>query len=163
MYIEDSIDNILLRDVFEEGYWNICNRLVNDIKGDTLVHATCGVGKSRFIYKIALTHFLMYDDSLLVCVFPTIALITQFNTEYISNDLGKNLFKVLSVCSRNELDKTKCKEVSFTTDPEEIYSFVNTKGQKLVCCTYQSLTNFANSLRETKVDYCLFDEAHHVD
>jgi superfamily II DNA or RNA helicase len=163
MSIQDNIDNIILRDVFEEGYMNIYNRLENDIKGDTLVHATCGVGKSRFIYKTILTHFLMYDDSLVIAVFPTIALITQFNSDYISNDLGKNLFKVLSVCSRNELDKTKCKEVSFTTDPKEIYSFVNTKGQKLVCCTYQSLTNFADSLGETKVDYCFFDEAHHTD
>jgi reverse gyrase len=129
MSIQDNIDNIILRDVFEEGYMNIYNRLENDIKGDTLVHATCGVGKSRFIYKTILTHFLMYDDSLVIAVFPTIALITQFNSDYISNDLGKKLFKVLSVCSRNELDKTKCKEVSFTTDPEEIYSFVNTKDK----------------------------------
>ena len=164
IFLLNIIDNILLRDIFEDGYMDIYHRFENSIKGDTLVHATCGCGKSRLLYKTALTHFLTYDNSLVMAVFPSIALITQFNTDYISNDLGKNLFKVLSVCSRNELDQTKCKEVTFTTDSDEISSFVNTEGQKLVCCTYQSLQNFADSLGEReRVDFCLFDEAHHTE
>ena len=169
--IQKTMENIEIRDVFTECYSKICYFIKNKNEGKKLIHAFCGVGKSRVMYKSALSSFCFNATSLVVIVFPTIALVTQFNSDYIGEETGKK-FNVMSVCSRNELnkiqdcngktvtDKNKYKNISFTTETDKISSFVNKRGYNFVCCTYQSLKTLVSALGDNKVDVCLFDEAH---
>jgi superfamily II DNA or RNA helicase len=169
--IQKTMENIEIRDVFTECYSKICYFIKNKKEGKKLIHAFCGVGKSRVMYKSALSSFCFNATSLVVIVFPTIALVTQFNSDYIGEETGKK-FNVMSVCSRNELnkiqdcngktvtDKNKYKNISFTTETDKISSFVNKRGYNFVCCTYQSLKTLVSALGDNKVDVCLFDEAH---
>ena len=80
--LDNSIQNIIIRDVFDEGFKIISNNLEYHKFGKYLVHAFCGIGKSRLMYKSALVS-ISYQNNLNLFVFPSIALITQFNTDYI--------------------------------------------------------------------------------
>ena len=163
MSVSDYVDKVDIRDVFQECYSTIRDLIENREPGKKLINAFCGMGKSSLIYKNILTCVEEKVDLNLV-VFPSIALITQFNRDYISRVKGANLFTQLNVCSRNELNEKDFGNFDFTTDPTAIKFFlVGMTGANVVCCTYQSLQNFISCMPEgMKVDVVQFDEAHHT-
>jgi len=163
MSISDRVDDVNIRDVFQECYSTIRDLIVNRKPGKKLTNAFCGMGKSSLIYKTVLTCVKEKVDLNLV-VAPSIPLITQFNREYMSRVNGANLFNQLNVCSRNEIDEKEFGQFDFTTDPTAIKLFLTRMtGAKVVCCTYQSLQNFISCMPEgMKVDVVQFDEAHHT-
>ena len=60
---------------------NIRNHFINDNKA--LIKMFCGSGKSFIIYHC----LLEYTNNLSVIVVPSISLITQFNKDYLLNDI----------------------------------------------------------------------------
>ena len=77
-----------------------------------LVKMFCGTGKTRIVFcEILARNFS-------VVVFPSIALVTQFNTDYIMNKEWVTLLQnknIMSVCSKDELSNSK---VNYTTKVE---------------------------------------------
>jgi len=137
-----------LRDVFDDGYSNMCEKIKNKEIGKYLVHAFCGVGKSRFIYNLGYKA-KSHKYSLVLNVFPSLALINQYNDKYLSKQLHNKL--------------TVCSDDGYTTDPDEIKKFIQKNGSKIICCTYQSLDMFIECLEDKKVDLVCFDEAHRTE
>ena len=90
MTMQASINNVEIRDVFTESYEKIKNTIINGTESKYLIHAFCGIGKSRLMYKSGLFNLLHNKISLFV--FPSISLITQFNNDYIKDDLNDKLF-----------------------------------------------------------------------
>ena len=66
-YLEKSINSLEIRDVFNDGYQTILNHLQKSNFGKYLVHAFCGIGKSRLMYKSALVS-ISYNNNLNVNV-----------------------------------------------------------------------------------------------
>ncbi len=127
-----------------------------------LVKMFCGTGKTRIVFYIMMNH----DEDLLVIVFPSIALITQFNNDYVLNDEWKHLtnkFKYMSICSKNELDDN-IYNIKYTTDEDIIQKFITNKKKKIITCTYQSLDTFFNAINNTdkQIGLMIYDEAHHI-
>ena len=93
-----------------------------------LIKMFCGYGKSFIIYCC----LLKYGDNLSVLIVPSINLITQFNKDYLLDKNKKEYndkyfekeYELLTVCSKNELDKKLKKEFSFTTDEDLILEFL---------------------------------------
>ena len=138
------------------------NQFINDNKA--LIKMFCGSGKSFIIYHC----LLEYTNNLSVIVVPSISLITQFNKDYLLNDIkqeynkkyfNKN-FKLLSVCSKNELNNN----INITTNEDDIYNFLLIDEPKIILITYQSLELLVNIIKENEfeIDLLCFDEAHHI-
>ncbi len=142
----------------------IDEHLKNNDKG--LIKMFCGSGKSFVIYHT----ILKYGNKLSVIVVPSISLITQFNKDYFlnkicndyNNEKFKKEFELLSICSKNEIDKKT--ETNFTTDSEEILEFLEKEEDKIILVTYQSLKTLCDIIKENdmKIDLLCFDEAHHI-
>ena len=87
-----------------------------------LVKMFCGSGKSMIIYHC----LLAYGGNLSIVVVPSINLITQFNRDYLLDEHKKSYnktnfnkgFELLTICSKNELDKGS--KLKITTEPDEI-------------------------------------------
>jgi superfamily II DNA or RNA helicase len=154
-----SNSSVEIRPLFEEGFKRIEELLSSSATGNKLCQAFCGCGKSRFAYKSILKSIKL-ENSLNLIVFPSIALITQFNSDYIKTGISSGKFKTISICSKNELKNSEYKEFSYTTKKSEIQYFINTKSHKIICCTYQSLSKLTESLGNTKIQFAIFDEAH---
>lgn len=107
----------------------------------------CGTGKSLIMRNVG----AIKGKKMVVWVFPTIALSTQFYDEYLK-DVSPD--SILMVSSSDESDAS--------TDPEKIKKFLKRKSCKYICVTYQSFGLFVNCLGGTKIELCMFDEAHHV-
>ena len=126
------------------------------VEDKCIVKMFCGTGKSKIMREA------FSPVNLLVYVFPSLALITQFYRDYC-----KGVDDILIVCSLEKKDLLEKGEldrfcVDITTDKKTIQPFVNKKEHKIVCVTYQSLDVFLNALNDCKIDICVFDEAHHV-
>ena len=129
-----------------------------------LIKMFCGSGKSFVIYNC----LLKYTKNLSVVVVPSINLITQFNKDYLLNEMKKeynknhyNLkFELLTICSKNELDAN----TNLTTDEEEIERFIKKNTCKIILITYQSLETLYNVIfnNDIKIDLVCWDEAHHI-
>lgn len=125
-----------------------------------LVKMFCGTGKTRIIFRK-----LMNDHSnLSVVVFPSIALITQFNSDYVQNEKWvseTSKYTYMSICSNDEV---KDMDIKYTTDEDAIIKFIKSEEQKIISVTYQSFETFLNAIEKTgiTVDLTVFDEAHHV-
>jgi superfamily II DNA or RNA helicase len=129
-----------------------------------LIKMFCGSGKSFVIYNC----LLKYTQSLSVVVVPSINLITQFNKDYLLDEMKKEYNKIhynlnwelLTICSKNELDV----DTNLTTDEEEIEKFVKKNTCKIILITYQSLETLYNviSHNDIKIDLVCWDEAHHI-
>jgi superfamily II DNA or RNA helicase len=145
-----------------------CIKLINEhfkVNNKALIKMFCGSGKSFIIYDT----ILKYCNNLSVVVVPSINLITQFNKDYLLNEdkikyNNKNYkldFELLTICSKNELDKNN---LYFTTDDKEIYNFLKIKKSKIILITYQSLEVLINVITKLnyKIDILCFDEAHHI-
>ena len=115
--------------------------LVND---KCLVKMFCGTGKSLLMRKCK----SIENKQLIVFVFPSLNLIQQFYGEYLNDVPSKNVLKI-------------CSEIESTTDPAQISQFLCQTSNKIICVTYQSFKTLLDNLR-TKIDVCLFDEAHHA-
>lgn len=75
----------------------------------------------------------------------------------------------MTICSKNELQeydhikKSVYKKFKYTTNQDKISSFIisNKNSPTIMCCTYQSLETFINSIPpNTKIGFASFDEAH---
>ena len=117
------------------------------LEDNCLVKMFCGTGKSLIMRNVG----AIKGKKMVAWVFPTIALSTQFHDEYL-NDVSRE--SILMVSSSDES--------SASTDPEKIKKFLKRKSCKYICVTYQSFGLFVNCLGGTKIDLCMFDEAHHV-
>lgn len=124
---------------------SIYNELLSSDK--CLVKMFCGSGKSLIMRKCR----VIENKSLVVYVFPSLALINQFNKKYLSN------CKYPIICISSE-SKTGI------TNPQEIQKFLknNSKKNKIICSTYQSFDVLLNNLNNKKIDVCIYDEAHHA-
>jgi len=124
----------------------IYKELVLNKQNKCIVKMFCGTGKSLLMRKCK----VIQNQPLVVFVFPSLSLIEQFYTEYLADFNTKYILKISS-----ELDST--------TDPIKIKHFLNNNIHinKIICITYQSFDTLLNNLT-VKINYCLFDEAHHV-
>ena len=154
--MSNSVD---IRNEFDSGYKRIYESVQNGEDSRFLVHAFCGVGKSHLMYKSAL-RVAEIEGKTVIIIFPSIALITQFNKDYIKTHIDEDMFESMSICSVNE---AKCTSFKYSTDSDEIRAFLESGRSKIICCTYQSIETFYNCLNGKKVDLALFDEAHHTD
>ena len=102
----------------------------------------CGTGKSLLMYKCKIVR----KKKLVVYVFPSLSLIDQFCNDYLFSK------KVLRISS----DK------GATTDPVQIKKFLQKKSCKIICITYQSFSVLLENLEDTKINVCIYDEAHHA-
>ena len=148
------------------------NECVNNIRSHfnedekrALIKMFCGSGKSFVIYH----SLLEFGGNLSVVVVPSINLITQFNKDYLLDDTKisynkkhfNKSFKVLTVCSKNELSDHN---INITTDENTIDKFLSKKANKIVLITYQSLPIFCKVIVDGgySIDLLCFDEAHHI-
>jgi len=104
----------------------------------------CGTGKSLLMRKCKVS-----KQKLCVYVFPSLSLIDQFHTIYLIDFPKEYVLKISS-------------EQESTTDPKIIKSFLKKKRNKIICVTYQSYGTLLDNLGETKINICIYDEAHHA-
>ena len=104
----------------------------------------CGTGKSLLMRKCKVS-----KQKLCVYVFPSLSLIDQFHTIYLLDFPKEYVLKISS-------------EQESTTDPKIIKSFLKKKRNKIICVTYQSYGTLLDNLGETKINICIYDEAHHA-
>jgi superfamily II DNA or RNA helicase len=155
-----------LRKHQEECIESIEENFLENKKG--LIKMFCGSGKSLIIYH----SLLKYCEKLSVLVVPSINLITQFNNDYmlnvLVNDFNKKYFNkkfdLMSICSKDELEKPDGNSNLITTDKYEINKFINKNNQKVLLVTYQSLPNLIEIIKDNNIliDIICFDEAHHI-
>ena len=123
----------------------------------SIVHF-CGTGKTRIIY-----HYLkgMTAGDTIVMVFPSIALITQVNQDYLAQLAQTH--HLISVCSRNDDDTVPA---YFTTDATQMNARLEGLDNKptVIAVTYHSLHVVVDVLSKaaTDISKVFFDEAHHV-
>lgn len=120
-----------------------------------LVKMFCGTGKSRIITNVILHE----KKELSVAVFPSLALISQYSTDYLSNEEYKKHFKKHKTMN---ISSEKLNDVDSTTEPKEIKKFLNKKGPKIILVTYQSYHVLLECLEGQKIGLVCYDEAHHV-
>lgn len=115
-----------------------------------LVKMFCGTGKSKLMRYCKIAQ----NKKLVVYVVPSLPLIEQFYTDYFLKTNDFPLDNILRISS----------EEGSTTDPNDIIEFLNTKKEinKIICITYQSFGTLLSILGDTKINVCIFDEAHHV-
>ena len=130
--------NIKPQDILADG--NYSNR--------ALVKAFCAFGKSICMYKTA----EYFKVRLTVFVFPSLALVDQFNRDYIQS--YKMDRRVLKICSDNDI------EGHVSTSEQDILDFVDTDEDSIILITYASFGKLISLV--DKIDFCYFDEAHHA-
>ena len=114
------------------------------IENKRLVKMFCGTGKSLLMrYGRA-----FQGHSLCVYVFPSLSLIEQFNTDYLT-DLPHNVSTGIMIISSED---------EHTTKEEDIHTFLQRSENKIICVTYQSF----HLLKDVPIPMCVVDEAHHV-
>ena len=137
-----------LRQYQTDAIESVENELIVREKSKCLVKMFCGTGKSIVMYQLFVLRIVF---PLTVFVFPSLALIDQFYTDYIVK-LKFNLDSVIKVSS----------EVDSTTDEDVVREFLSNDSikQKIVCITYQSFEVLLNCGKA--IDVACFDEAHHA-
>ena len=115
------------------------------INNKCLVKMFCGTGKSLLMRKCK----IIENQKLVVFVFPSLSLIKQFNDDYLNDYPSKNILKISS-------------ENESTTKSTQIIQFLCKTTNKIICVTYQSFETLLLNLGDTKINVCLFDEAHHA-
>jgi hypothetical protein len=137
-----------------------------DKKG--LIKIFCGSGKSFIIYHL----ILKYGANLSVVFFPSINLITEFNKNYLLDDIKKQYndkhfnkdFEVLTVCSKTELGNELIDILTFTTEPDEILDFLKQDKDKIILITYQSVKTLIDIVKEHdfKIDLLCVDKPYYI-
>ena len=110
-----------------------------------IVKMFCGTGKSLIMRKCKSVE----NKKLVVYVFPSLCLIDQFYSDYLHDFPTDNILKISSECES-------------TTEPIRIRQFLSLLSDKIICITYQSFKTLLDNLGETKINVCVFDEAHHA-
>ena len=113
------------------------------INNKCIVKMFCGTGKSLLMRKCK----YLENQKLVVYVFPSLSLIDQFCNDYFTKK--DSPFKVSS-------------ENDSTTDSTLIKSELKKKKNKIICVTYQSYKTLLDNLETTKINVCIYDEAHHA-
>jgi superfamily II DNA or RNA helicase/crotonobetainyl-CoA:carnitine CoA-transferase CaiB-like acyl-CoA transferase len=116
--------------------------LVND---SCLVKMFCGTGKSLLMCQAR----VLQNKKLVVYVFPSLCLIDQYYSQYVDPH---------APCLR-----ISCEQES-TTNPSDIIEFLTTYASlnKIICVTYNSFGTLLENMGTTRIDVCVFDEAHHA-
>jgi superfamily II DNA or RNA helicase len=109
-----------------------------------LVKMFCGTGKSAIMRNFQKKQ----DVNLIVYVFPSLSLISQFTHDY----LKKEKTPILKISSDD----------NSTTEPYIIQNFLSKLSNKIICVTYQSFATLIENLNGLIIDLCIFDEAHHA-
>ena len=117
------------------------------INNKCIVKMFCGTGKSLIMRNCK----IIKNKKLIVFVFPSLSLITQFYEEYL-NDYPKENMLIISSLNDHES----------TTESNQITNFLSKQTNKIICVTYQSFETLLDNLKDTKINVCLFDEAHHA-
>ena len=99
-------------------------------KDKCLVKMFCGSGKSLLMRKCKILH----KQNLIVYVFPTLQLISQFCNDYLYDVSSHSILKISS-----ENDDS-------TTEVHLIQKFLLKKSKKIICITYQSFKTLLDSL-----------------
>ena len=122
------------------------NSIFNELRinNKCLVKMFCGSGKSLLMRQCQ----VVQNQSLLVYVFPSLSLIDQFETDYLSD--------------KKDITRKISSDDGSTTNPEEIIQFLSRSSNKIICITYQSFKVLLDNLGEIKINVCCFDEAHHA-
>ena len=115
------------------------------INNKCIVKMFCGTGKSLLMRKCK----NVQNQKLVVYVFPSLSLIDQFCTDYFTKVGFPTPFKISS-------------ENDSTTDSALIKAELKNKKNKIICVTYQSYETLLKNLGSTKIDVCIYDEAHHA-
>ena len=137
-----------------------------------LVKMFCGTGKSRIITNV----MIHAKKELNVVVFPSLALISQYSSDYLQHvDYRQHFENTLNVSSLKEQKEAEeaagaegneiCSGMKITTTPSEIKHFLKTGGSKVILVTYQSysvLLDCLDCLDGQKIGLVCYDEAHHV-
>ena len=120
----------------------------------------CGTGKSRIITNV----IIHGKKEVNVVVFPSLALISQYSTDYLQHpDYRRHFANTLNVSSLKEAEDTEiCSGMKITTTPAEIKSFLGSNGSKVILVTYQSYSVLLDCLDGQKIGLVCYDEAHHV-
>jgi superfamily II DNA or RNA helicase len=159
----DISNKIKLRNVLQEPYENMIQKINTNDNIKLLFQAFCGIGKSRAMYKTIFdTNF-----NLNVFVFPSLGLIYQFMKDYISdtqygfgiikNDIFDYGYDISVICTLHDKNKN-----TITTDPSEISRILDSSNKKIICISYQSfhVLNSVLEQKNMKIDLAIFDEAH---
>ena len=117
------------------------------INNKCIVKMFCGTGKSLIMRNCK----IIKNKKLIVFVFPSLSLITQFYEEYLNDYPIENM---LIISSLNDHEST--------TESNQITNFLSKQTNKIICVTYQSFETLLDNLKDTKINVCLFDEAHHA-
>ena len=128
-----------------------------------LIKHFCGTGKTHIVFH--LMHKLVAGGCAVI-VFPSIALITQFNKDY----MARSNFKWLSVCSveeRTSYARHAKLDKGITTDASVVCRFVarkNKKHSKVLSSTYHSLDVVLKGILDSgkTIELLVYDEAHHI-
>jgi superfamily II DNA or RNA helicase len=131
------------RDYQKEADKAIYNDLLVNKK--CLVKMFCGTGKSRLMRYCKVAQ----NKNLVVYVVPSLSLLEQFYTDYLKD------FPLVQRISSDESSTSG-------TDTEKIVKFLKKKKNKIICVTYQSFETLITALGDTKINVCIFDEAHHA-
>jgi superfamily II DNA or RNA helicase len=177
-------DRIELRD-YQQAALNSITDCHEENDDKCLVKMFCGTGKTI----VMLRYTLDGDFNFSVFVFPSIALITQFNQQYLKNKTWNITTPCMSVCSKNEIEDTTVdttmvdttivdtamvdttivdtatvEKSLFTTDEKSISRFLSRKPRKIVCVTYHSYSTLVDCMIKKDIfpDITNFDEAHHA-
>ena len=115
------------------------------INNKCIVKMFCGTGKSLLMRNCK----IIEEKKLVVYVFPSLSLIDQFCSDYF---VKIGLSCPFKISSENES----------TTDPIQIKTELKNKKNKIICVTYQSYKTLLDNLGLTKINVCIYDEAHHA-
>ena len=120
-----------------------------------LVKMFCGTGKSRII-----TNVIFHEKKeLSVVVFPSLALISQYSTDYMTHVEYNHHFKKHKMMNVSSESLTT---IDSTTSPKEIQKFLKFKSPKIILVTYQSFQVLLDCLKGKTIGLVCYDEAHHV-
>jgi superfamily II DNA or RNA helicase len=118
--------------------------IINDAS-KCLVKMFCGTGKSVIMRNFQVSQ----NVNLVVYVFPSLSLISQYTHSYLKDENQENILKISS-------------DDNSTTEPSRIRNFLCKSSNKIICVTYQSFSTLIENLDDTTIDICIFDEAHHA-
>ncbi len=135
-----------------------------ELNNRTSIILACGLGKTL----IGLSVFEKIKPKLTVVYVPSIALVKQTRDEWIFK--SKYKINTIVVSSIKDVDYgkdpnlIKKNELDFkpTTDPKIIKKWYKTQSKNLnvIFCTYQSSKKLSKALKNIKVNFGIFDEAH---
>jgi len=126
----------------------------------------CGAGKT--LTALWINERLSAKKTLVL--FPSLALLRQFKTEWSRN--RNSDFEYICICSEKDIDKnnedstvTHTYEITgeVTTNPDRVNSFLISNNPKIVFSTYQSLGVIETALKKNihfNFDLIICDEAH---